>query len=172
MKRKNVVILAAVFVLLLICTIWMLKPADIETETYQFLLKNGFSPIQASGIMASIKMNSNFDPTATAPNDLGYGLLQWTYIRFERLEKFSKEIGKPINDAETQLLFMMEELNPESEYYIPFKSYMEYKWDDFENAKNPKEAAENFMMVYTAPYKLNEQVLDKLAEEFYQQYAN
>lgn len=176
MKRKIALVLTALLVLVLIFGYMAKQPvedADVHAQTYQFLTEKGFSPVQASGIMAAIKMNSNFDPTATAPNDFGYGLLQWVGHRRDRLEKFADEIGKPIDDSETQLLFLMEEIDSESEYYIYLSSYAGYEWTDFLETTTPREAAECFYMVYSMPmpYNVNLDLVGEWAEEFYEQYA-
>ena len=170
MKRKIALILAAVFVIALGFAYMASLSAnvhDVHAHTYQFLTDNGFAPIQACGIMATIKINSDFDPIAASPNDLGYGLCQWTGVRLERMDKFAKEIGKPIDSAETQLLFMMEELNM---YWINNENSW---WTSFEEAKTPKEAAQIFYYEYTRPgYVVNIDLVGALAEEMYEQFAS
>lgn len=170
MKRKIALILAAVFVVTLGFAYKASRSAeadDVYAQTYQFLTENGFTPVQACAIMATIKLNSNFDPTATAPDDMGYGLFQWVDFRLERLEKFADEIGKPIDSTETQLLFMMEELNI---YWI--NSDKSYAWTDFVEAETPSEAAKIFYQAYTHAYNANWEMVENWAEEFYEQYAN
>lgn len=170
MKRKIALVMAAVFVVVLGIAgvaMWTAEEVSVQDQTYQFLTENGFSHIQACGIMASIKMNSNFDPTATAPNDLGYGLLQWVDFRYENLEKFANEIGKPVEDVETQLMFMVEEINL---YWA--NTGDEYEWTDFVNAETPKEAAEIFHMEYTKPCRANLEVLGSWADEFDEFYSH
>lgn len=171
MKRKIALILAAVFVVTLCFAYVASKSAeanDVYAQTYQFLTDEGFTPVQASGIMGTIKINSNFDPTATAPNDLGYGLFQWVDFRLERLEKFAMQIGKPIDSTETQLLFMIEELDT---YWR--NSDNAYGWENFIEAETPSEAAQIFYEEYTGPMSNNRcmEMVGTFAEEFYEQYA-
>jgi len=170
MKRKIALILATVFVVALGFAYVASRSAeadDVYAQTYQFLTEEGFTPVQASGIMATIKINSNFDPTATAPNDLGYGLCQWVDFRLERLEEFAEEIGEPVDSTETQLLFMMEELNT---YCI--NTDESNWWTSFVEAKTPTEAAQIFYEEYTRPGYGNMEMVGTFAEEFYEQFAS
>lgn len=170
MKRKIALILTAVFVIALGFAYLASRSAEAEevyAQTYQFLTEEGFTPVQASGIMATIKINSNFDPAATAPNDLGYGLFQWVSFRLENLEKFAKEIGKPIDSTETQLLFMMEELDT---YWG--EAHDAWGMTNFLKAETPREAAQIFYEEYTRPGYGNMQMVGTFAEEFYEQFAS
>lgn len=170
MKRKIALILAAVLVMVLGLAYMASRSAEAEevyAQTYQFLTEEGFTPVQASGIMATIKINSNFDPTATAPNDLGYGLFQWVDFRLENLEKFAKDIGKPINSTETQLLFMMEELDT---YWG--EEHNAWGMNNFLAAETPREAAQIFYQEYTRPGYGSMEMVGILAEEFYEHFAS
>lgn len=170
MKRKIALILAAVFVIALGFAYIASRSAeadDVYAQTYQFLTEEGFTPVQASGIMATIKINSNFEPTATAPNDFGYGLFQWVGIRLEGLEQFAEKIGKPIDSTETQLLFMMEELDT---YWG--EAHDAWEMSNFLEAETPSEAAQIFYQEYTRPGYGNMEMVGVFAEEFYEQYAN
>lgn len=170
MKRKIALILAAVFVVALGFAYMASQSAeadDVYTQTYQFLIEKGFTPVQASGIMATIKINSNFDPTATAPNELGYGLFQWGGIRMERLEEFAARIGEPVYSTETQLLFMMEELDT---YWG--EAHDAWGMSNFLKAETPREAAQIFYEEYTRPGYGNMKMVGTFAEEFYEQFAS
>ena len=170
MKRKITLIMAAVFVIIFGITcfvMWSDEEVNVQDQTYQFLTENGFTHIQACGIMASIKINSNFDPTASAPNDLGYGLLQWGDFRYKKLEMFANEIDKPIEDVETQLMFMLEDIT-----FHWANTEKVYGWTDFVAAKTPSEAAKIFHIEYTKPCQANLELLCKWADEFDEMYSN
>ena len=170
MRRKITLIMAAVFVIIFGITCFVMWPneeVNVQDQTYQFLTDNGFTHIQACGIMASIKMNSNFDPTATAPNDLGYGLLQWSDFRCKKLELFANEIDRPIEDVETQLMFMLEDIT-----FHWANTGKLYGWPDFVAAKTPSEAAKIFHIEYTRPCQANLEQLCKWADEFDEMYSN
>ena len=159
MKRKKVaLVLAAIFVVVAVFAYMANLPkekteVDVETHVYVFLLEEGFTPVQASGILANIKLESNFDSTATSIDGLGFGMLQWTGIRRENLEQFAEEIGTPVDEVDTQLMFLAEEINPESEYcaILGEYSFQGYQWTDFLEATNPRDAAKAFSMVYARP---------------------
>jgi len=173
MKRKLALALAIALVVGLGFAILVnrsTKEADVQVQIYNFLLEKGFNPIQASGILAAAKQNSNMDCTAVSiPDGECYGLFQWTYVRLENLKQFAKENDKMVEDLDTQLLFMMEELNSESEYYIGDFQYKGYEWDEFWEAQTPNEAGMTFNMVYTRP-AINSNRVGNWAEELYQQY--
>lgn len=143
---------------------------DEQAQIYNFLLEKGFNPIQASGILAAAKQNSNMNCTAISiPDGECYGLFQWTYVRLENLKQFAKENDKKVEDLDTQLLFMMEELNSGSEYYMGDFQYKGYEWDEFWEAQTPNEAGMAFNMVYTRP-AINSNRVGDWAEKIYQQY--
>lgn len=169
MKRKITLIMAAVFVIVfgIACVVmWSAEEVNVQDQTYQFLTENGFTHVQACGIMASIKMNSNFDPTATAPNDLGYGLLQWGDYRYKKLEMFADKIERPIEDVETQLMFMVDDIT-----FNLANTVNVYRWTDFVAAETPSEAAKIFHIEYTKPCQVNLELLGKWADEFDEMYS-
>ena len=190
MKKRNVALLVVIaLAVLLIASAYVanrfMKEDNAQTQTYQFadeeklqdetyrfLTENGFSHIQASAIMAEIKVQSNFDSTATEINGLGYGLLQWVGVRKENLEKFADSQGKSSEDYEIQLRFLLEEVNPESEYYANLDiSYHGYEWTDFLQATDTREAVETFCMLYERPCMPNLEIRGKLAEIYSKFYS-
>ena len=178
MKRKLEQICVVIFLILAIhCFVLSNLPkekneVDVEYYTYQFLIDNNLTPIQASAILANIKFESDFDPTATARNDSGYGLLQWCGIRKENLEHFAKEIDKPIDNTETQLMFLMEEINSESKYYafVGEFSNLEDVCIEFLKSKNPKEAAKYFTMMYKMCGMSKFDLIEDLSTEYWETF--
>lgn len=177
MKRKLVLVLAAIFVVVAVFAYMANLPQEkvevsVRTHTYGFLIDEGFTPVQASGILANIKLESNFNPTATSIDGLGFGMLQWTGIRRERLEQFAEEIGKPVDEVDTQLMFLVEEINPDSEYYTFFgeNSYQGYQWTDFLDVTNPRDAAKAFSMVCARPSMSRLELLGDIAVDFWELY--
>lgn len=72
---------------------------DNETIVWNFLIANGFTRNQTAGIMGNLQQEHNFQTD-------GDGLAQWTQGRRAAL------YAKPNpNDINTQLAFLMEELN-------------------------------------------------------------
>ena len=176
MKSKHTLIVMALAIALLAGLIfaWLSsqpnEETDVQTHIYNFLLEKGFDSIQASGILASAKQNSNLDWTANSvPDGECYGLFQWTYIRLENLEHFANSNNMTVEELDTQLLFLIEEVDSESEYYIGEIQYKGYELEEFWEAQTPSQAAMIFNMAYTRPANNSNRVCD-LAEEIYQQY--
>lgn len=175
MKRKHIIAMALAIVLLAGLGFawqvnWPNEEADIQTQIYNFLLEKGFNPIQASGILATAKQSSNMNCTAVSiPDGECYGLFQWTYVRLENLKQFAEVNDKFVENLDTQLLFLLEELNSESEYYIGECQYNGCEWSEFWNAQTPAQAAMTFNMLYNRPTISSNRVGD-WAEEIYKKY--
>lgn len=172
-SRKAVVVVIVFLVVL--CVALFCKPKqeekNLQEQTYEFLTREGFTPIQASGIMATIALQSNFDCTANDYENIGQGLLMWSCNRRENLNAFAQEAGKNTDDWKTQMEFLVEEMNPETQYFQHPSSYEGYTMENFLEAKNPREAAESFCMWYVMPGNVNLQLLGEVAEEFYATYG-
>ena len=179
MKRKKLAVISLIVVIVLLMAYaiaWLAgyfnKEVDVQTQIYNFLIEEGFNPIQASAILATAKQNSNMNCIAVSvPDGKCYGLFQWTHVRLENLKQFANANNKMVEDLDTQLLFMMEELNSESGFYIGEFQYRGYEWDEFWEAQTPSEAAMTFNMVYSRP-TINSNRVGEWAEEIYLQYNN
>lgn len=71
------------------------------------------NPAQAAGIMGNFQAESSFDPSAveaTSRADKGHGLAQWTFGRWDALEAFAADQGKPWNTVDVQLDYLKKEL--------------------------------------------------------------
>lgn len=166
-----VAVVAAIMVVVAVVANKPAKEVNVQDQAYQFFTEKGFGPVQTCGIMATIKWHSRFETDEKAePNGLGYGLMSWLPKRREKLEHFATEIGEPVDSAETQLMFMMEELK------VFWKNTGEdYEWEDFLNATDPGVAAEIFCRGYCAPQCIQgdgfRESLGKVAEKFYEHYT-
>lgn len=78
-------------------------PTENEAIAWNYLLSQGFTPVQAAGIMGNLQQEHHFETTDTAG---GLGIAQWTAGRRENLLAKSD----PYN-IYTQLNYLMEELN-------------------------------------------------------------
>lgn len=125
---------------------------DLPLKAYNFFLEEGFSPEQATSIVALIKNSSNFDSSATANDENFYGLCQWGYARLDNLKAFANERGEDISSFETQLEFLASELSPDSENY-QLVSYNGYEPSDWEKADNVEDSIEALMWTYYRPAK-------------------
>lgn len=112
-----------------------------EDKVYAWLIAHGLSPAGAVGMMANLFAESALQPTNLqntgnsklgmsdveyteavdngtygevkfTTDGYGYGMAQWTYItRKQGLLNASRKAGKSIGDSETQLNYLMDELN-------------------------------------------------------------
>ena len=91
---------------------------------YKYLESKGLGSAAIAGIMGNIQAESGFMPdrvqgagVQTAPEitvdgQTGYGLCQWTYhTRQQALKDFAASRNKSSSDLETQLDFMLQEIN-------------------------------------------------------------
>ncbi len=116
-----------------------LRGKTAEEQIYNFLIGKGMTPAGAAGLMGNLYAESGLKPTNiqnsyekklgftdetyTAAVDsgaygnfvndsAGYGLAQWTYwSRKKALLEFAKARGASVGDLETQLEFLLHELN-------------------------------------------------------------
>lgn len=83
-------------------------------KIYNFFLANGFTPNQAAGWIGNFSAESNLNPEALNPNDVGkpaFGLAQWRGTRYAELKEFAAENNLDYRSLEAQLEFTMYELN-------------------------------------------------------------
>lgn len=103
---------------------------------YEFFIKKGWSPAQASGLVGNLQAESGANLNTSAVGDAGqaYGIAQW---HPDRQAQFYKQMGKPIrgSDLKDQLEFLDWELR-NSQNAAPF-----YSGDRLKQAKSPEEAA-------------------------------
>ena len=172
--KKRLLSVATVIVAFALMLTMNVQEVSREKRTYDFLTENGLSSVQAAGVMAAIECESQFDSTATNFDQTSYGLLQWSFKRKDQLEAFAKANSKPMDDFETQLAFLIEELNPQSEVatYQLLSSYKDYELSDWFNAKTPEEASRAFCMLYERPGLVDLEVRDSLARNFYNEFSN
>lgn len=87
----------------------------------QGLVSRGLTPAAAEGFVMNFRDESRLDPgiNEIAPivpgSRGGFGLAQWTGPRRVALENFAQQTGRPVSDIDTQLDFLVSELQgPES----------------------------------------------------------
>ena len=94
-----------------------------EEKVWNFFKAKGVSDEATAGIMGNIYQESKFDPTAsekggTGRDDSGgYGLIQWTGGRRQKLFDAAKEQGKDVNDIDFQLNYLWNEVFSDGSYY-------------------------------------------------------
>ena len=112
-KRKEAVKIPRVI------TISIDAPSDLplsekERIVYESLIKAGYSPAGACGILGNIAVESpDFDPAAVNPSSGALGLFQWNDVgdRQQHLKDFCREHKMNWNSIESQLAFAVYELS-------------------------------------------------------------
>lgn len=75
------------------------------------LIKLGMGANQIAAVLAAVKRESNFSPTATGDNGTSFGLFQVHADRLEQLKAFAAQAGTSINDVSAQIAFFIKELD-------------------------------------------------------------
>lgn len=90
------------------------EAAARERQAYDFFRSaagGGYTHEQASGLVANIRQESNFNPNATHDGGIGFGIAGWNGTRLRRLGEFIQ--GDPRTATfEQQLAFAAHELSP------------------------------------------------------------
>lgn len=141
----------------------VLVKGKLNTPQYLFdrLTSGGLTPIAAIGVIANIKAESEFNPRA-AQEGPGRGLAQWEVAgRFDtdriNLVKFAKSKGKDWHDLDTQIDFILHELNHHPEYKEVKQS--------LNRAKNVKDATLIFLTKYEKAGKPHTEKRFKFAKD-------
>lgn len=166
-----------------------LRGKDNAEKIWNFFLDEGFSIYGIAALMGNLSAESGLDPknlqnscekrlnytdaeyTAAVDNGTyknftydgaGYGLPQFTFpSRKEAFYKYAKAAGKSIGDLETQLLFMVEEMEKD------FKSV----YSALKTASDVKTTSDLVLKKYEAPKDQSDAVKRKRAE-YGQEYFN
>ena len=91
---------------------------------WNYFIDKFSSPYAAAGIMANIKCESSYNPSAGSgdfSNTSSYGLCQWTGERKTRLKEFAEMKGESPSSLTLQLDYIMYELDT---YFPSLKSYL------------------------------------------------
>ena len=84
-----------------------------ENYIWQRLRSAGFSEVQVAAILGNMYVENTTLKLSLeeAGNNIGYGLIQWSFGRRTNLENFAKETGRSVNDIDVQLEFFIHEYN-------------------------------------------------------------
>jgi hypothetical protein len=82
-----------------------------SNEAIDYLVKKGMTPAQAAGVVGNLLQESTLNSGAHNKGENAYGLAQWRGQRLTDLQNFAAAKGKSIDDVNTQLDFILHELN-------------------------------------------------------------
>lgn len=89
----------------------ILSGDDNAEQIWNFFKQQGFSDEGTAGILGNLQLESNLDPTNVNASSGAYGIAQWLGGRKKNLESYAKSSGGSKDSLETQLEFLMKELN-------------------------------------------------------------
>ena len=83
-------------------------------DLWRWLIGQGLSEAGAAGVMGNLNQESTLDPSLEESGGTGIGLVQWSFGRADALRNFAQSKGKPWQDLNTQLEFLLSEINSDS----------------------------------------------------------
>ena len=133
-------------------------------KAWNFYIAEGFSKEATAGILGNYMRESKMDPTIEEKgNNIGFGLAQWSFSRRTELEKWTKENDFSQSSLEGQLNFSLIEMEK--------MRFGKYKYNDFKNVKDTKEATTLFEKYYERAGVVAIEERTRYAEEIYRKYA-
>lgn len=137
-------------------------------KIYNYLSTKDLNKASICGIMSNIYYESNYNPTAVGDNGTSFGLCQWHLSRREDLFRYANKRGLIVNNIETQIDFMLEELK--NSYYL-VNTLLYNNANSIDDAYN---VADVFCKYYEVPAdKINKaRERGSYARLLYQQYTN
>lgn len=109
---------------------------------FQFLVKSGYTPAGAAGIMGNLQQESNFNPTESTGRY--FGIMQLGDDRLENMKAYAKKIGQDYRTIDAQLNWLIYELKE----YQSLNKYLQ-------TTKDPEMAAQEFCAGYERPVTSN-----------------
>ena len=152
--------------------------SSIKKSVWDALKKAGYSDVATAAVMGNIECESGFNPSIIEKgNNVGFGLCQWSYGRRTALENYANSINKKPSDLDTQLTFLLAELNPDggaggyASYQMGGTSSTAYDGNaytvtDWKDSNDINKATTAFMALFERPsYDININHLNKRKEK-------
>ena len=104
--------------------------SNTAAAIWAFLVTSGYTEAATAGIMGNMYAESGLVTTATNSSSGTYGLCQWGWSRKTNLKNFAAQKGKAMSDLQTQLEFLVYELEKDysgSSYSVngtPLNTYL------------------------------------------------
>lgn len=138
-----------------------------EEYIWDFLIRCKFSKVQAAGIIGNMRGENSGLVLSKEElgNNIGYGLIQWSYGRRDNLFAFAKEKGMSPSSIDLQLMFFLKEYNTNG--WAGHKS----ERLTFKNTESVSEATKAFCDGFERPGVPRLEVRQKYALEAYEKYS-
>lgn len=161
---------------------------SIQEQVWWAFIDAGYSKIATAAVLGNIEKESGFDPTTIEKGSgVGFGLCQWSSDRRTKLEAYIASKGTNTSDVQSQIEFLLAELNPSggangyASYQMGMNSSKKYDGfsyskDDWENATDIGKATTAFMAVFERPdYDINTNHLParkQAAQKYYNEFKD
>lgn len=127
-----------------------------------------FNAVQAAGALGNFQQESTMNPAAVEPNNVGHGLAQWSYDRWNKLQALAASEGKPWSDLSLQLLMIQNELNDvDSDEGSRLLAATE-----FATVTDPARASYIFQLSYERAGVPSQEKRDRAALSYYDQFKD
>lgn len=100
---------------------------ETTQNVWQFFRSRGFSEEATAGIMGNLQQESGIDPTRSQNGGPAKGIAQWEDTRFSNLKDYAAQRGTDWTDLDTQLCFMITELNGLNSFWKGVKDLREFR---------------------------------------------
>jgi hypothetical protein len=118
--------------------------SDTLKQIFSLLITGGMNAGQASAVMGNMYRESGFNSDIHEHgNDIGYGLVQWSFGRRTKLEAYATAQGKPASDIPTQIAYLF------IEYNGSYKASLAKT--DFAAGTDVPKSTEAWMRIFEAP---------------------
>lgn len=125
--------------------VYMGSPHDPVNEIYAFLRDEiGFNHAAAVGVLANIKMESDFNATAVGDSGSSYGLCQWHNERYSRLVSYCNGNGLDYSSVHGQMCYLQHELTS-------YQGVVDYLYGVPDSAQGAYDAAAYWCRHFEAP---------------------
>lgn len=76
---------------------------------YEYLSNRGYDDNAIYGVLGNMYQESRWNPSSVQANQVGHGLIQWSYGRWDALQSYAAGKGVNWNNLELQLDYMIQE---------------------------------------------------------------
>lgn len=132
--------------------------STVQEKVWYALRMAGYSEYAAAGIIGNMYAESGFNPAIVEEgNGIGFGLCQWSFERRTQLENYAKSKGVDPSDVDTQIEFLLTEINPEGGPASGYASFIGTEgiygcdMEGWLNATSVGEATKNFCGWFERP---------------------
>jgi len=93
-------------------------------QAYQYLTtRAGYTPAQASGVVANLLHESNLNPKAYNPQEGAHGIMQWRGDRYDAFTEFKRKYSSENDPMLRQLAFLTQEGQQGSPEYANYRAF-------------------------------------------------